>query len=108
LDVERSAVVEVTPEDNNFPGELAFMSGDTRGWRAEVPGNQTWCVNGRSLVVFNENIGPRRARYARGVVPQRAWWGCVGKRAVWGASDGDPAPRVSGKSNSRPQSKQTW
>jgi len=41
LDVERTAVVEVTSEDKNFPVELAFTSGDTRGWRAEVPGNQT-------------------------------------------------------------------
>jgi hypothetical protein len=41
LDVERTAVVEVTSEDKNFPVELAFTSGDTRGWRAETPGNQT-------------------------------------------------------------------
>jgi hypothetical protein len=41
LDVERTAVVEVTSEDKNFPVELAFTSGDTRGWRAESPGNQT-------------------------------------------------------------------
>ncbi len=41
LDVERIAVVEVTSEDENFPVELAFTSGDTRGWRAETPGNQT-------------------------------------------------------------------
>lgn len=41
LDVERTAVVEVTSEDKNFPVELAFTSGDTRGWRAEAPGNQT-------------------------------------------------------------------
>src|SRR5437868_2158488 len=41
LDVERTAVVEVTSEDKNFPVESAFTSGDTRGWRAEAPGNQT-------------------------------------------------------------------
>jgi hypothetical protein len=41
LDVERTAVVEVTSEDKNFPVELAFTSADTRGWRAEAPGNQT-------------------------------------------------------------------
>jgi len=41
LDIERTAVVEVTSEDKNFPVELAFTSGDTRGWRAEAPGNQT-------------------------------------------------------------------
>ena len=41
LDVERTAVVEVTSEDKSFPVELAFTPGDTRGWRAEAPGNQT-------------------------------------------------------------------
>jgi len=41
LDIERTAVVEITSEDKNFPVELAFTSGDTRGWRAEAPGNQT-------------------------------------------------------------------
>jgi len=41
LDIERTAVVEVTSEDKNFPVELAFTSGDTRGWRADAPGNQT-------------------------------------------------------------------
>lgn len=41
LDVERSAVVEVTSEDKDFPVELAFASRDTRGWRAAVPGSQT-------------------------------------------------------------------
>jgi hypothetical protein len=41
LDVKRTAVVEVTSEDKNFPVELAFTSGDARGWRAEAPGNQT-------------------------------------------------------------------
>jgi hypothetical protein len=30
LDVERTAVVEVTSEDKNFPVELAFTSADTR------------------------------------------------------------------------------
>ncbi len=41
LDVERAAVVEVTSEDQEFPVELAFASGDTRGWRAAAPGSQT-------------------------------------------------------------------
>jgi hypothetical protein len=41
LDVERTAVVEVTSEDKNFPVELAFTSADTRGWLAEAPGTQT-------------------------------------------------------------------
>jgi hypothetical protein len=34
LDVERIAVVEVTSEDEDYPVECAFISGDVRGWRA--------------------------------------------------------------------------
>lgn len=71
LDVERTAVVEVTSEDRNFPVELAFTSGDTRGWRAEEPGNQTIrlifdqpqrlkCIS----VVFEENETPRTQEFA--------------------------------------------
>ncbi len=41
LDIERAAIVEVTSEDKDFPVEAAFVSGDARGWRAAVPGNQT-------------------------------------------------------------------
>ena len=41
LDVERAAVVEVTSEDNDFPIESAFASGEARGWRAAAPGSQT-------------------------------------------------------------------
>jgi hypothetical protein len=41
LDVERAAVVEVTSEDKNYPIESAFVSGETQGWRAAVPGSQT-------------------------------------------------------------------
>ena len=41
LDVERAAVVEVTSEDGGYPVESAFVSGDSRGWRAAVPGSQT-------------------------------------------------------------------
>ena len=41
LDVELSAIVEITSEDKDFPVESAFASGDTRGWRAELPGSQT-------------------------------------------------------------------
>jgi hypothetical protein len=41
LDVEREAVVEVTSEDQDFPVESAFVSGDSRGWRAAAPGSQT-------------------------------------------------------------------
>ena len=41
LDIERVAVVEVTSEDKDFPVEAAFASGNSRGWRAAVPGSQT-------------------------------------------------------------------
>jgi hypothetical protein len=38
LDVERAAV---TSGDKDFPVEVAFISGDARGWRAAAPGSQT-------------------------------------------------------------------
>jgi hypothetical protein len=41
LDVERAAVVEFTSEDADYPIEAAFVSGDSRGWRAAAPGDQT-------------------------------------------------------------------
>ncbi len=42
LDVERTAVVEVTSEDEDCPVESAFVLGkETRGWRAATPGRQT-------------------------------------------------------------------
>ena len=41
LDVEQIAVVEVTSEDKDYPVESAFISGNTRGWRAAAPGSQT-------------------------------------------------------------------
>ena len=41
LDLERAAVVEVTSEDEHYPVESAFGSGDARGWRAAVAGLQT-------------------------------------------------------------------
>jgi hypothetical protein len=41
LDLERIAVVEVTSEEPDYPVESAFVSGETRGWRASEPGIQT-------------------------------------------------------------------
>jgi len=41
LDLERTAVVEVTSEDEHFPVESALGSEDKRGWRAAAPGHQT-------------------------------------------------------------------
>jgi hypothetical protein len=41
LDVERTAVIEVTSEEETFPVESVFNSRDARGWRAAQPGSQT-------------------------------------------------------------------
>ena len=41
LDLERTAVVEVTSEEVAFPVEAALVLGETRGWRAATPGTQT-------------------------------------------------------------------
>jgi XRCC1 domain-containing protein len=41
LDLERTAVVEVTSEEPDYPVESALVSGETRGWHAATPGTQT-------------------------------------------------------------------
>ena len=41
LDVEHSALVEVTSEDADYPIELALASEGSRGWRAAAAGTQT-------------------------------------------------------------------
>jgi hypothetical protein len=41
LDVEQVAIVEITSEDNDFPVESAFVSGEAQGWRAATAGTQT-------------------------------------------------------------------
>jgi hypothetical protein len=41
LDVEHSAVVEVTSEEKDFPVESAFTSENAQGWRAAASGSQT-------------------------------------------------------------------
>src|SRR5215472_2684876 len=41
LDLERTASVEITSEDNAFPIEAALLGQDKRGWRAAEPGVQT-------------------------------------------------------------------
>jgi hypothetical protein len=41
LNLDRAAVVEVTSEEEGFPVESALLSGETRGWRAAMPGSQT-------------------------------------------------------------------
>jgi hypothetical protein len=70
LDVEHAAIVEVTSEDQGFPVESAFVSGDSRGWRASEPGSQTIrlvfdqpqklkCIS----LVFEENETPRTQEF---------------------------------------------
>jgi len=41
LDVERTALVEITSEDKDYPVESAFVSGESQGWRAAEAGSQT-------------------------------------------------------------------
>jgi hypothetical protein len=41
LDLERTAVVEVTSEEKDYPVEAAFSLTDAGGWRAAAPGVQT-------------------------------------------------------------------
>jgi hypothetical protein len=41
LNLDHAAVVEVTSEEEGFPVESALLSGETRGWRAAMPGSQT-------------------------------------------------------------------
>ncbi len=41
LDLDRTAVVEVTSEDQDYPVESALVSGTMQGWRAASPGTQT-------------------------------------------------------------------
>ena len=54
LDLERAAVVEVTSEKKDFPVESALVLGETRGWRAAIPGTQT------IRLVFDQ---PQRVRH---------------------------------------------
>jgi len=41
LDLDGTAVVEVTSEEEDYPIESALVSGEIRGWRAADPGSQT-------------------------------------------------------------------
>lgn len=41
LDVDRTALVEVTSEENGFPIESALLGAESRGWRAANSGTQT-------------------------------------------------------------------
>ena len=41
LDLDRTAVVEVTSEENGYPIESALLGAENRGWRAANSGTQT-------------------------------------------------------------------
>ena len=41
LDLDRTAVVEVTSEHKDYRVESGLVVGETRGWRADSPGTQT-------------------------------------------------------------------
>ncbi|MGC2725710.1 MAG: hypothetical protein WA224_17240 [Candidatus Acidiferrales bacterium] len=41
LDLNRTALVEVTSEEDGYPIESALLEGEDRGWRAANPGPQT-------------------------------------------------------------------
>ena len=41
LDLNRTAVVEVTSEENGYPIESALLEAQNQGWRAANPGPQT-------------------------------------------------------------------
>jgi hypothetical protein len=41
LDIESTALVEVTSEENGFPIESALLGGENQGWRAAYSGTQT-------------------------------------------------------------------
>jgi len=41
LDLSTAALVEVTSEDKDYPIESALIPGESKGWRASEPGNQT-------------------------------------------------------------------
>jgi hypothetical protein len=54
LDLEKTASVEITSEDNAFPIESALLPGEKHGWRAAEPGIQT------IRLIFDE---PQRLRH---------------------------------------------
>ena len=53
LDLDRAASVEVTSEEKGYGIDSALVSGETPGWRAADPGNQT------IRLIFNQ---PQRLR----------------------------------------------
>ena len=41
IDMDSAAAVEVSSEEKDYPIDSALLIGETRGWRAAEPGNQT-------------------------------------------------------------------
>jgi hypothetical protein len=58
LDLERLARVELSSEEAAHPVEAALITGDTRGWRAGQPGEQT------IRLLFDEPLSLRHIRLA--------------------------------------------
>jgi hypothetical protein len=58
LDLNRTASVEVTSEENGYPIESALLEAESPGWRAATPGPQT------IRLVFDEPQKLRRIRLA--------------------------------------------
>jgi hypothetical protein len=56
LDLDRTAVVEVTSEEKEYPVESALVSGEMRGWRAADSGTQTL------RLIFDEPQRPHASR----------------------------------------------
>ena len=70
LDLESVATVEVTSEDAGFPIESAFVSRETAGWRAALPGTQVIRLVfdqaqelRRISLAFEENQTPRTQEF---------------------------------------------
>jgi hypothetical protein len=58
LDLERLARVELSSEEPAHPVEAALIPGDTRGWQAALPGEQT------IRLLFDQPLSLRRIRLA--------------------------------------------
>jgi hypothetical protein len=85
LDLERAAVVEVTSEDHDFPVESAFVSEDTRGWRATAPGTQT------IRLIFDH---PQRLKCISLVFEEREARRTQEFVLRWSSEDGGPSQEV--------------
>jgi hypothetical protein len=70
LDVDRTALVEVTSEENGYPIECALLGVEDRGWRASNSGTQTIRLIfdepqklRRIWLVFEESENPRTQEF---------------------------------------------